>query len=87
MLIPSTKEDKAYLAHKNRINSDSAATSEAKNMACPVNSPAFHALIFLIGLLIVLGRYVKGAEVSNLSSPAGALPLLIAVARSPALGL
>lgn len=28
-------------------------------MACPVNHPAFHALVFLIGVLIMLSRYIK----------------------------
>ncbi|PWN20701.1 hypothetical protein BCV69DRAFT_312652 [Microstroma glucosiphilum] len=28
-------------------------------MACPVNHPLFHALVFLIGILVVLSRYVR----------------------------
>ncbi|SNX82242.1 uncharacterized protein MEPE_00948 [Melanopsichium pennsylvanicum] len=28
-------------------------------MACPVNHPAFHALVFLIGVLIMFSRYIK----------------------------
>jgi hypothetical protein len=28
-------------------------------MACPVNHPAFHALVFLIGVIIVLSRYAR----------------------------
>lgn len=28
-------------------------------MACPVNHPAFHAFVFLIGVLIMFGKYIK----------------------------
>jgi len=31
-------------------------------MACPVNHPFFQAFIFLIGALVVLARYARGAE-------------------------
>ncbi|KAE8207955.1 hypothetical protein CF319_g9582 [Tilletia indica] len=55
-----------------RIYTEHNLRTSDGNMACPVNSPAFHALFFLLGLLIVLGRYVKGAEISNLASTAGA---------------
>lgn len=30
-------------------------------MACPVNHPMFHAVVFLIGVLVVLSRYVRAA--------------------------
>jgi len=57
-------------------------------MACPVNSPAFHALVFLIGLIIVLGRYVKGAEVSSAAQlSSAALPLVLAAAHAPSVAL
>ncbi|PWN41275.1 hypothetical protein IE81DRAFT_324779 [Ceraceosorus guamensis] len=36
-------------------------------MACPVNHPAFHALIFVLGIIVVLFRHVKGAELPNAS--------------------
>lgn len=32
-------------------------------MACPVNHPLFHAVVFLIGVLVVLSRYVRAADV------------------------
>lgn len=35
-------------------------------MACPVNHPLFHALVFLIGVLVVLSRYARASP----SSPA-----------------
>lgn len=31
-------------------------------MACPVNHPLFHAVVFLIGVLVVLSRYVRAYE-------------------------
>lgn len=31
-------------------------------MACPVNHPWFHALVFFLGVLIVLARYARADE-------------------------
>lgn len=31
-------------------------------MACPVNHPFFHALVFLLGVLVVLSRYARAQE-------------------------
>ncbi|SPO49274.1 uncharacterized protein PSANT_06965 [Moesziomyces antarcticus] len=28
-------------------------------MACPVNHPAFHALVLLMGVLIMLAKHIK----------------------------
>jgi hypothetical protein len=28
-------------------------------MACPVNHPFFHALVFLLGIIVVLSRYAR----------------------------
>lgn len=36
-------------------------------MACPVNHPLFHALVFLLGVLVVLSRYVR-ADASTFAS-------------------
>ncbi|PWN25113.1 hypothetical protein BDZ90DRAFT_262562 [Jaminaea rosea] len=33
-------------------------------MACPVQSQWFHIVVFILGALVVLSRYVRGAEVS-----------------------
>lgn len=49
-------------------------------MACPVNHPFFHAFVFFIGVLIVLSRYARAADVPShlFASPLAhrALPLL-----------
>ncbi len=31
-------------------------------MACPVNSPFYQALLIFLGVLIVVARHVKGAQ-------------------------
>lgn len=49
-------------------------------MACPVNHPAFHALIFLLGIIVVLSRYARAEPISH------AAPQLVSfVAAGPAL--
>ncbi|PWN49632.1 hypothetical protein IE53DRAFT_369590 [Violaceomyces palustris] len=34
-------------------------------MFAEVNHPAFHALVFLLGVIIVLSRYVKGNPLTD----------------------
>lgn len=43
-------------------------------MACPVNHPWFHAVVFLLGVIVVLSRYVRADEAHLLASmaPSGA---------------
>jgi hypothetical protein len=31
-------------------------------MACPVNHPFFHALVFFLGVLVVLSRYARAQD-------------------------
>jgi hypothetical protein len=49
-------------------------------MACPVNHPFFHALVFLLGVIVVLSRYARAETVTNTG---GALSL--ALSAVPAL--
>ncbi|PWN93804.1 hypothetical protein FA10DRAFT_264402 [Acaromyces ingoldii] len=47
-------------------------------MACPVNHPFFHALVFLLGVIVVLSRYVKSAELPSSSAHILTLPAVAA---------
>ena len=46
-------------------------------MACPVNHPFFHALVFLLGIIVVLSRYARAADAFTAPLAAGASSALL----------
>lgn len=59
----------------------SALLQLSTTMACPVNHPWFHALVFLLGVIVVLSRYARAEPISAVGPPsvsfaASAAPVL-----------